>query len=106
MLDFSLPGNDGFGPGQACLSEGQRIRTNLLKHFITLFKVNPDYLTPVGSYIHVGKALTNGAIDLTQVITDSNELTLVPEDDGLQIVDYVKGDFEWWYFESMVFREK
>jgi len=64
-----------------------------------LFKVDTDYLTPVGSYIHIGKALTNGAVDLTQVITDSKELTLLPEDDGLQIVDYVKGDFEWWYFD-------
>lgn len=41
----------------------------------------------------------NGAVDLTQVITDSKELTLLPEDDGLQIIDYVKGDFEWWYFD-------
>ena len=36
---------------------------------------------------------------MTQVITDSEELALLPEDDGLQIVDYVKGDFEWWYFD-------
>ena len=64
-----------------------------------MFKVDPDYLTSVGSYIHIGKALINGAVDLTQVITDPKELTLLPEDDGLQIVDYVKGDFEWWYFD-------
>lgn len=41
----------------------------------------------------------NGAVDLTRVITDSKVLTLSPEDDGLQIVDYAKGDFEWWYFD-------
>jgi hypothetical protein len=53
----------------------------------------------VGSYIHIGKALINGAVDLTQVVTDPKELTLLPEDDGLQIAEYVKGDFEWWYFD-------
>jgi hypothetical protein len=51
------------------------------------------------NYKHIGKALVNGAVDLSQVIMDSKELTLLPEDDGLQIVDYVKGDFEWWYFD-------
>ena len=51
------------------------------------------------SYKHIGKVLINGTVDLTQVITDSKELNLLPEDDGLQIVDYIKGDFEWWYFD-------
>jgi hypothetical protein len=51
------------------------------------------------NYKHTGKVLVNGAVDLTQVINDSKELTVLPEDDGLQIVDYIKGDFEWWYFD-------
>ena len=64
-----------------------------------MIKVYPGNLTSVASYIHIGKALINGAVDLTQVITDSKELTLLPEDDGLRIADYIKGDFEWWYFD-------
>jgi hypothetical protein len=51
------------------------------------------------NFKHIGKALVNGAVDLTQVIMDPKELTLLPEDDGIQIVDYIKGDFEWWYFD-------
>lgn len=51
------------------------------------------------SYKHIGKVLINGAVDLTQVVMDSKELTLFPGDDGRQIADYVKGDFEWWYFD-------
>jgi hypothetical protein len=51
------------------------------------------------TYRHTGKALINGAVDLTQINMDPKELTVDPEDDGLQIVDYKKGDFEWWYFD-------
>ena len=80
-------------------SKEKPVEISLKESFITLFKVDPDYLTSVGSYIHIGKALINGAVDLTQVITDSKELTPLPEDDGLQIIDYVKGDCEWWYFD-------
>jgi hypothetical protein len=53
----------------------------------------------VENYKHTGKVLVNGAVDLTKIITDSKELTTLPEDDGLQIVDHLKGDFEWWYFD-------
>ena len=41
----------------------------------------------------------NGAVDQALTVTDVGELTVRPEDDGLQIVDFVKGDFEWWYFD-------
>jgi hypothetical protein len=50
-------------------------------------------------YTHKGKALINGAVDPDQVITDPNDLTVFPEDDGAQIAHYIKGDFEWWYFD-------
>jgi hypothetical protein len=52
-------------------------------------------------YTHKGKALINGAVDPDQVLTDPNELTVFPEDDGAQIEHYVKGDFEWWYFDIL-----
>jgi len=51
------------------------------------------------NYTHKGKALANGAVDPGQVLADAEELTVQPEDDGLQIVDFAKGDFEWWYFD-------
>ena len=50
-------------------------------------------------YIHRGKILDNGAVDTGSVITDPGELKFRPEDDGRQITDYVRGDFEWWYFD-------
>ena len=50
-------------------------------------------------YIHKGKLLINGAVDQVTVPADTYELTVRPEDDGLQIVDFTRGDFEWWYFD-------
>lgn len=32
-------------------------------------------------------------------ISDRYDLNIMPEDDGLQITDFRKGDFEWWYFD-------
>jgi hypothetical protein len=51
------------------------------------------------SYIHKGKALINGAVDPDLLITDEGELTVTAGDDGKQIPEFVKGDFEWWYFD-------
>jgi hypothetical protein len=34
-----------------------------------------------------------------EVHEDTHDLTIQPEDDGLQITDFIKGDFEWWYFD-------
>ena len=51
------------------------------------------------SYIHKGKISTNGIIDPDEIITDPEKLTVNPKDDAIQIIDYVKGDFEWWYFD-------
>ena len=51
------------------------------------------------SYTHKGKALINGAVDPGLVLTDEGELKVTPEDDGAQIAEYIKGDFEWWYFD-------
>jgi hypothetical protein len=56
-------------------------------------------MTFLTGYTHKGKVLINGAIDPDQVIMDPKELTVFPEDDGLQIADYLQGDFEWWYFD-------
>jgi hypothetical protein len=53
------------------------------------------------NYIHKGKVLINGAVDSGSISSDVKYLSVQPEDDGCQIVDYVKG-----YFESMVFRGK
>jgi len=50
-------------------------------------------------YIHKGKVSINGIVDPDSILIDAEELKVYPEDDGLQIVDYVKGDFEWWYFD-------
>jgi hypothetical protein len=38
------------------------------------------------AYRHTGKALVNGAVDVEQVIENKYELTVLPEDDGRQIV--------------------
>lgn len=50
-------------------------------------------------YIHKGKISTNGNVDPDYLITDLEVLTVNPEDDAIQIIDYAKGDFEWWYFD-------
>jgi hypothetical protein len=50
-------------------------------------------------YIHKGKVMINGTVDPGPVPADTYELTVKPEDDGLQIVDFTRGDFEWWYFD-------
>jgi hypothetical protein len=50
-------------------------------------------------YTHKGKALINGSVDHGLILTDEGELKVTPEDDGAQIAEYVKGDFEWWYFD-------
>jgi hypothetical protein len=50
-------------------------------------------------YFHKGKISTNGNIDPDYIITDPEELKLNPKDDAIQIIDYAKGDFEWWYFD-------
>ncbi|KPL26486.1 MAG: hypothetical protein AMS23_01570 [Bacteroides sp. SM1_62] len=51
------------------------------------------------SYIHKGFVQDNGMIDHGTIITDPSALAIRPEDDGLHIVDYTVGDFEWWYFD-------
>jgi len=51
------------------------------------------------AYTHSGKAIINGAVDPGQILTDADNLTCFPGDDGAQITDYEKGDFEWWYFD-------
>ncbi|MBN1388738.1 MAG: hypothetical protein JW965_09845 [Bacteroidales bacterium] len=56
------------------------------------------------AYRHTGKVLVNGAIDMDQVIENDDELRVQAKDDGRQIKDYKKGDFEWWYFD--VYDEK
>ena len=50
-------------------------------------------------YIHKGKISDNGYIQTDEIITDPEKLTVNPEDDAIQVIDYVKGDFEWWYFD-------
>ena len=64
--------------------------------------------TSVMGYTHKGKVLDNGVVDTGQVISvedrkrsDKNELTVRPEDDGLHVTDFNKGDFEWWYFDIL-----
>jgi hypothetical protein len=52
-------------------------------------------------YTHKRKALINGTADQDLIFADPKELTVFPEDDGLQIADYLKGDFE-----PMIFRGK
>jgi hypothetical protein len=43
-------------------------------------------------YIHKGKVSIIGTVDPDSILIDAEELKVYPEDDGLQIVDYVKGD--------------
>ena len=43
--------------------------------------------------------MVNGAVDPRSILAETDELTLQPEDDGFHIIDYTKGDFEWWYFD-------
>ncbi len=50
-------------------------------------------------YTHLGKILINGEVDRNQIFSDEQELAVIPEDDGRQIAEYIKGDFEWWYFD-------
>jgi hypothetical protein len=53
------------------------------------------------SYTHKGKALKNGVIDPGIIQSDSSELIVNPNDDGLHIHNYNIGDFEWWYFDLL-----
>jgi hypothetical protein len=41
----------------------------------------------------------NEAIGPGPNLVDPTELTVQPKDDGFHIVDYITGDFEWWYFD-------
>jgi hypothetical protein len=50
-------------------------------------------------YTHQGKVVDNGIVIPGPVLTDMNEFIFHPEDDGRQIADYIRGDFEWWYFD-------
>jgi len=50
-------------------------------------------------YIHQGKVVDNGIVIPGPVLTDTGEFIFHPEDDGRQIADYTRGDFEWWYFD-------
>jgi len=49
--------------------------------------------------VHEGKDPNNGTFVPDQNLTGANELKVHPEDDGLHIVEFRKGDFEWWYFD-------
>jgi hypothetical protein len=53
------------------------------------------------TYLHKGIVLRNGVVEPDSVTTDEGELAVLPGDDGLHIVDFQKGDFEWWYFDMM-----
>lgn len=50
-------------------------------------------------YIHKGTVKTNGFVDPSQSITDTSKLRVLPSDDGFQLTDSEKGNFEWWYFD-------
>ncbi|MFO7934686.1 MAG: hypothetical protein R6U78_11455 [Bacteroidales bacterium] len=59
-------------------------------------------------YSHRGKVLDNGAVDTGVVMpvkdreqSAGNELAVRPEDDGLHVTDFNRGDFEWWYFDIL-----
>lgn len=52
-------------------------------------------------YPHKGKILDNGIVDFSEGLQSINELEVKPEDDGLHITDFNKGDFEWWYFDFL-----
>src|SRR4030066_1899408 len=41
----------------------------------------------------------NGIAEPGEVHEGTYDLTVQQEDDGLQITDFKKGDFEWWYFD-------
>lgn len=47
--------------------------------------------------------MANGVVDTEKIITDKDELAVQSEDDGRQIKDYIRGDFEWWYFDRTKF---
>ena len=51
------------------------------------------------SYVHKGVVTINGNIDPDAIVTESEKLSVYPEDDGIQISDFSIGDFEWWYFD-------
>jgi len=51
------------------------------------------------TYEHKGIILRNGVVEPDSLTTDEGELAVLPGDDGLHIVDFQKGDFEWWYFD-------
>ena len=51
------------------------------------------------TYTHQGKILLNGLVEPGLVTENTEELIFRPEDDGRQIAEYLKGDFEWWYFD-------
>ena len=51
------------------------------------------------SYTHIGRILENGETDPVVISPGSKELRIRPEDDGLHITGFNRGDFEWWYFD-------
>jgi hypothetical protein len=51
------------------------------------------------TYLHKGKILDNGVVSTGEQPVESPEFTVFPEDDGLHVAEYNKGDFEWWYFD-------
>jgi len=53
------------------------------------------------AYLHKGIIGKNGVVESGPAIDDMEKLTVLPADDGLHIVDFQKGDFEWWYFDIM-----
>ncbi len=53
------------------------------------------------SYVHKGKVLDNGLVEMKTVSAGSPELTVLSADDGLHLTEPHKGDFEWWYFDVL-----
>ncbi len=51
------------------------------------------------TYPHKGIVQENGIIAPDGQEFDPGDLLVRAEDDGLHIVDFRKGDFEWWYFD-------
>ena len=51
------------------------------------------------TYLHKGIIGKNGVVEPGSAIDDMGKLAVLPADDGLHIVDFRKGDFEWWYFD-------
>lgn len=43
--------------------------------------------------------LMNYSDSINEIPVDQGDQPVLPEDDGLQITDFRKGDFEWWYFD-------